>query len=557
MKHIPDETVYDVIVVGSGPNGSVAAKELGEQGLNVLVLEAGPTLNPKQDLNGREGRDMMKRLYRHFVSGRQSVQSMHGGYWESNPNLFVDDVDNAYTTPEDKPFGWIRGRQVGGRSLTWGGVTLRLSDYEFKAASRDGYGKDWPIEHADLDPFYSKLERFFGVHGGSDGLEQLPDGTYEEGSPLTPTELRVKEAMERKWPERRMVISRGFRQPRFHKSTDEKPWPGLSTQANSLQAALDSGHVTLRSDAVVSHLLFDSDSRRARGVEYVHRVEKTKHKAYAKVVMLCASTIESVRLLLHSTEEHQSGGLRNASDALGRYIMGHVAATKTVFFPGMEDPKELFPLLGSDSFLIPRFRNLEKQEESFKRGYGLWGGLQRGSFLPGFLRKVGKGTLGFIVGHGEVLPQPQNRVTLSKDVVDAWGIPVAHIDCAWGENEAKMVQDMLSQMDEIIGLTGGHCASMTELFRIPLMGKHIRKMEQEMEYIPGMYVHEVGGARMGTSPEDSVVNQWGQLWEADNVFVTDGACWVSSGWQNPTLTEMAITARACDFIASEFKAGTL
>lgn len=544
MSH-PATEIYDAIVVGSGANGGIAAKELSERGLKVLVLEAGRA--PKPSEVGNEVRDMAKRAYNLGFSKRQSYQAMHPGYWKANPDFFIDEKENPYTTLTDQPFSWIRGRQVGGKSLTWGGITLRLSDYEFKAASRDGYDRDWPINHADLAPYYSKLEKFFDVRGSRDGLSQLPDGDYQPNAPLTPAEEQIKQIVATNWSDRCLIPSRGFG---LHQPTPEKPWPAYSSLGSSLKVAIATGNVTLRSDAVVSNLIFDAN-RKAKGVAYIDRNTKITHEAYGRTVILCASTIESVRILLHSTEKYQPSGLTNLSGMLGHFLMDHVSTSTFFLLPNVKPPAQPFALSGCDSFFIPCFSNLQSQQEKFLRGYGIWGGVQRFD-LPSIVRKQ-SGSIGFLIAHGEVLPRHSNRVQLSADVVDAWGIPVPHIECAWSENEHLMLEHMHQQIDEIIRLSGGKTMKLTEMFHVPLFGGFVSRMEETMAFAspPGYYIHEVGGARMGTSESNSVVNMHNQVWESPNLFVTDGACWVSSGWQSPTLTEMAITARACAFIAKE------
>ncbi|OIP71872.1 MAG: GMC oxidoreductase [Oscillatoriales cyanobacterium CG2_30_44_21] len=545
MSH-PATEIFDAIVVGSGANGGVAAKELGERGLKVLVLEAGRAPQPHEI--GNQVSDMAKRAYNLAISKRQSYQAMHPGYWKANPDFFIDEKENPYTTPPDQPFSWVRGRQVGGKSLTWGGITLRLSDYEFKAASRDGHDRDWPINHADLAPYYSKLEKFFDVRGSRDGLAQLPDGDYQPSAALTPAEEQIKQIVNANWGDRDLIPSRGFG---LHQPSSQQPWPAYSSLGSSLKAAIATGNVTLRSDAVVSNVIFD-ENRKAKGVAYIDRNTKTSHKAYGRTVILCASTIESVRILLHSTERYQPSGLTNPSGMLGHFLMDHVSTSTFFLLPNVKSPAQPFALSGCDSFFIPCFSNLETQQEKFLRGYGIWGGVQRFD-LPSIVRKQ-SGSIGFLIAHGEVLPRHSNRVQLSPDVVDAWGIPVPHIECVWSENEHLMLEHMHEQIDEIIKLSGGKVMKLTEMFHVPIFGDFVGRMEEKMAFSapPGYYIHEVGGARMGTSASNSVVNMHNQVWESPNLFVTDGACWVSSGWQSPTLTEMAITARACDFIAANF-----
>lgn len=549
----PSPTVYDAIVVGAGATGGVAAYELAQRGLSVLVLDAGPQLSPDVVTRHSLLQGFMRVL--NLITQRQSFPALHPGYWKANPQLFVNEKENPYSTPTDRPFYWVRGRQVGGRSLTWGGITLRLSDYEFKAASTDGYGQDWPIAHNDLAPYYDQLERFFHIKGQRDGLPQLPDGEYTDPAPLTPAEEYLKSVVEQHWGQgqtsrsqtpRVLIPSRGFP---LHHPTPEHPWPRSSSVGSSLKAALATGKVTVQPDAVVSHLTFDPVTRQAQGVDYIHRVNKTVHSVRGKLIVMCASTIETVRILLHSTEQYQPGGLANESGLLGRNLMDHVSTLQFFTLPNFSQPKHPFDLSGCDGFFIPRFSNLDSQQETFLRGYGLWGGVQRVA-LPPLMGKVGKQALGFLVGCGEVLPHVDNRVQLSTDQVDAWGIPVAHIDFTWSENDHQMLAHMQSEIRTLVDKAGGQCLSLAELVRAPGMTGVLRHLEERAMTAarPGFYIHEVGGAPMGSSPTNSVVNPFNQCWEAPNVLVVDGACWTTAGWQNPTLTEMAITARACHFI---------
>lgn len=542
MNISPAAPVYDAIVVGAGATGGVAAKTLAERGLTVLVLDAGPQLTPEVAL-GNSISNSVQRL-RNLTTRKQSFQALHPGYWKANPDLYVNEKENPYTTPEGQPFYWTRGRQVGGRSLTWGGITLRLSDYEFKAASQDGYGTDWPISHADLDPYYHQLEQFFQVQGSQNGLPQLPDGTYRPPAELTPGELHLQAVLGDRCPNLPLIPSRGFAR---HRPSRENPWPRSSSLGSSLKAALATGRVTIQPDAVVSHILFDPQTRRAWGVEYVHREFKTTRAVRGRMVVLCASTIESVRILLHSTEAYQPGGLVNESGQLGRYLMDHMSTMSFFTLPQFCQPAKPFELSGCESFFIPRFSNLKLQDESFLRGYGLWGGIQRWQ-LPAPFSKVGNQAIGFLVGHGEVLPRYENRVQLNPDQVDAWGIPVPHIELTWSDNEHQMVAHMHSQIQALVELAGGQCLELPNLLRAPGFASALRRVEQRVMVTapPGFYVHEVGGACMGTAPTNSVVNAYNQCWESPNLLVVDGACWPSAGWQNPTLTEMAIAARACD-----------
>jgi choline dehydrogenase-like flavoprotein len=543
----PAPKIYDAIVVGAGATGGVAAQVLAQRGLSVLVLDAGPQLAPAV-VTASSFTQGLRRLL-NLTSRKQSYQALHPGYWKANPRLFVNEKENPYSTPSDRPFYWIRGRQVGGRSLTWGGITLRLSDYEFKAASRDGYGQDWPLSHDELAPFYDQLERSSQVKGRCDGLPQLPDGDYTGAPELTPAEVHLQELVAQHWPDRTLIPSRGFP---LHRPNSDHPWPRSSSLGSSLKAALATGRVTVQPDAVVSHLTFDPSSRKAKGVAYVHRIDQTSHEVQGNLVVMCASTIETVRILLHSTEQHQPGGLANASDLLGRNLMDHVSTMQFFTLPQFPQLRQSFDLSGCDSFFIPRFANLESQGEDFRRGYGLWGGVQRVD-VPRLLRKTGNEAIGFLVGCGEVLPQPENRVLLNPHQVDAWGIPVAHIDFTWSDNEARMLAHMQHQIRDLVETAGGRCLQLSDLLRAPFMGGVLGQIEARSMSAarPGYYIHEVGGAAMGTTAENSVVNPFNQCWDAPNVLVVDGACWPTSGWQNPTLTEMAITARACSMVLKD------
>jgi choline dehydrogenase-like flavoprotein len=534
----------DAIVVGAGATGGVAAMVLAEAGLRVLVLEAGPEHTPRRAL-GSEPLNSLRRLA-NLSSGRQRLQANHPGYWKHNPKLFIDERRHPYTTPADAPFLWTRGRQVGGKSLTWGGITLRLSEVEFRAGERDGHGPSWPIGSADLSPFYDRLERLLGVHGGCDGLRQLPDGRCLPPLPFTPGERHLGRAIERELglP---LIHSRGFA---LHRPSAASPWPRSSAQGLTLARALATGRVRLRSRAVVSHLQMAPDQSRAEGVVLVGR-DGGGELVRAPLVVLCASTIETARILLNSSEGQRSGGLIDPSGCLGRYLMDHISSSRFFMIPDIPPPDGPAELSGAGSAFIPNTVNLEVGEEhGFHRGYGIWTALQRFD-PPRLLQRHPGSAAGFLIGHGEVLPHPDNRVRLDPRHLDSNGLPIPHISCRWGANETAMVAHMQARMQAVVAAAGGTILPIEELFVIPLIEPLVRASPAVSPAAApaGYYIHELGGARMAAREEDGVVDAWNRCWRAPNVLVVDGACWPSAGWQSPTLTEMALTWRACEAAA--------
>lgn len=561
MAKIP---TYDAIVVGSGATGGWAAKELTEKGLRVLLLEAGKMLDPDKDFKMVAYPYEVK--YRGFgapakFAPRQPIQTKCYACTEYGNHLFVDDIDNPYTTPNGKPFDWIRGRHVGGRSIMWGRQSYRLSDYEFKAASRDGYGEDWPFAYKDLAPYYSYVEKFVGISGKAEGLPQLPDSEFMPPMAMTCAELNLKHAVEKNWQERKVIVGRVAMLTKPHNGRAACHYCGhcergcstnsmFNTPGSTLPAALKTKRLTLRTNSVVSHLVIDTNTAKAKGVAFIDQVSKKAYEAHAKVVVLCASTIESTRILLNSTSRQHPNGVGGTSDALGHYLMDHtysVSVTGTV--PDVAQSGYDFSDGRNNGIYIPKFRNVFDKHKDFLRGYGIQGEAQKGMLhpyaqrFPGFgspLKQAIRATpapANFWMGaFGEMLPRHENRVTINKDVKDAWGIPVAHIDCSYSDNERAMAKDQFATLNEMATAAG---------FKIEGGNSELAN--------PGLCIHEVGTARMGTDPKKSVLNPFNQVWDAPNVFVTDGAAFVSQGCQNPTLTMMAITVRACEQLVTEMK----
>ena len=531
----------DAIVVGSGAAGGWAAKELTEAGLRVLLLEAGPERTP-----AGAARAWATRLWRH-ARGAQRVQELQPKYWTEDPSLFVTDAEQPYSTPPDRPFVWIRGRQLGGRTLLWGGVTLRLSDHELAAAERDGYGPSWPIRYRDLAPHYDRIERFLRIHGTREGLPQLPDGRFVGARPLTRAERRLGDGVAAVWPERRLIPSRGLALER-HGGRE----PRLSSVATSIRAARATGRLRVRTGAAVSHLIPGGRAGAAGGVLFIDAATGAAQEARAGLIVLCASTIETVRILLTTRQEHPELPV-SESDCLGGYLMDHVILGTAVEVPAVPFERPA-PFTGADSFLVPRFQNLDVTgAEPYLRGFGLWGVIQR----RGFAGRRGRPALGLVIAQGEMLPRRDNRVELDGD--RGGGLPGVRISCAWGGNDRTMRHAMRAAVEEMVRAGGGRTVRrFGALAGLPgLLGLPARLERFWLAPPPGAFVHEVGGARMGADPRASVVDARNRCWGMPNVLVTDGACWPTSGWQSPTLTIMALTGRACALAADDLRRGEL
>ena len=536
---------YEAIVIGSGATGGVAALTLAKAGIKVLVLEAGPNLSTQKAL-GSEPSNMISRVCS-LIKGTHKQQAQHPGFWKANPLLYANEKENIYLHPKERPFIWTRGKQVGGRSLTWGGITLRLSDYDLHAPRIDGFGQEWPIDYSELSSHYSVLENTLKVYGNKDGLDQLPDGEYIGKLPFTVIEKDFINSIKKQldYP---VIHSRGFES---HPKKDNSNWPRYSSLGSTLKTAISTGNVEILSNHIAEKLIMEPNKEKAKGVLVIDQKSGVRKPINTNLIVLCASTINSLRFLLCSESKHEESGFKDNSGILGSKLMDHISTCRFFSLAPKNKPTKVNTsknqtLSGAGSFFIP-FGNKSNYYSNvdFIRGYGIWGGIDRFD-PPSFLKKNPNTNLGFLIGHGEVLPYEKNKVTLSKNL-DKYGLPIPEIDFQWGENETKMVMHMNSTISKIIDTAGGQMLPLHKLMYMPFLEKFVDNAlaTQTEPPPPGYYIHEVGGAPMGNSEDSSVVDKWNRLWQCKNVLVADGACWPTSSWQSPTLTMMALTRRAC------------
>ncbi len=537
-----DLNPYDAIIVGTGATGGIAALTLAEQGIKVLMIEAGPLLK-REEAYSNEPFDTFKRASG-FISKKHKNQIQHPGYWKNNPDLYGNEKKYPYTYPKDKPFLWTQGKQVGGRSLTWGGITLRLSPRDFKPADQDGFGVNWPISYDDLSSHYDYVEKSSKIFGKSDNLDQIPNGHYIGEVPLTESELIFGNQVKSKlnFP---FVQSRGFDK---NASIKEKDWPKSSSLGSSLKKALKTGNVQILPNHLVESFQTNKETEMASKIRIINTKNGLKRELNCDLILLCASTISPLRILLNSEKESCESGFVDTSGKLGRYLMDHISISKFFSISNKENlSKRSFdqaPLSGAGSFFIP-FGTKFPNETDFIRGYGIWGAIDRLG-IPAFLKKEDNESIGFLISHGEVLPRKENRVSLSNKS-DQWDIPIPKIEFAWSDNEFKMIKHMTNTMLKAINCSGGKVKDLKSMLKIPFINvieNNSIALSGEIPP-PGYYIHEVGGAPMGLKEEDSVLDKWNRLWRCKNVFVLDGACWPTSSWQSPTLTMMAISRRAC------------
>jgi choline dehydrogenase-like flavoprotein len=550
---------FDAIVVGSGPGGSIAVKELTERGLDVLLLEAGRDLREEDFVPMPHGKPAPLGLdvgvrAKAMIKG-QPRQSLRSFYSPSSNKFLVNDFDNPYTTPRGLRYLWIRGRILGGRLNTYGRVLQRMSDVDFRAASRDGNGIDWPVDYAEMEPWYSRVEETLGVWGGQDRLPHPPDGKYAGIARLNDVETAFRDTIAERWPERKVV-----------------PWryaaPNLGRLPVGIAAARATGRLTTRTDAVVSKVTTDSKTGLANGAVFIDRLTKREHRVQADVVVLAASAIESVRILLNSGSSRHPDGLANSNGLVGRYFMDQtisLAFCDVPQFPGYtsqpdETPDD--PYYGRcGGVLIPRWDNMGPElNPKFLRGISFQGAGGRFPVPEGYPTSFGLG------GVGEMLPAYDNRVTLHAKRKDRWGIPIPNIRCALGENDRKLLDyqtKALREMTEHAGYRVNFVANVLGLDsrkvwpQMDPIRRQIFRFGIRMSIQMGSAIHESGGARMGADPATSVVNGVNQAWDVPNLFITDAASFTSGSTVGPALTIMALSARSAAFIAEAHKDGRL
>ena len=554
---------FDAIVIGSGISGGWAAKELCEKGLKVIMLERGHNIEHIKDYA-----DSNKAPWEYPHRGNRTqllikeypVLKRDYPLNERNLSFWTSDKDCPYT--EIKRFDWFRGYHVGGRSLMWGRQSYRWGDIDFEANAKDGIAVDWPIRYKDIARWYDHVETFAGISGSMEGLPQLPDGKFLPPMDLNCVEKDVAARIKEKFKNRRLIIGRtaNLSKPKLEENrqcnfrnmcANGCPFGGyFSTQSSTLPAALKTNNLTLRPFSIVTKIIYDKDKKKATGVEVLDAETNKTYVYNSKIIFLCASTLNSAWVLMNSATDIWPDGLGSSSGELGHNLMDHhlgVGASGDV--DGYED--KYYYGSRPNGFYIPRYRNLFGDKRDYIRGFGYQGSASRqgwsreiaelniGGAYKDAISEPGHWTIG-MGGFGEILPYHENKVTLDKTKKDKWGLNVLAIDCELKDNEKKMRVDMMNDAAEMLESTG------------------IKNVKgRDGDGTPGRGIHEMGTARMGKDPKTSVLNGYNQVWDCMNVFVTDGSCMTSAACQNPSLTYMALTARAADYAVNELKKGNL
>jgi choline dehydrogenase-like flavoprotein len=548
---------YDAIVIGSGISGGWAAKELCEKGLKTLVLERGRNVEHVKDYPTAmtkpwelPHRDNLTAS----VIKENPIAARCYQFTESTQHFFVKDNEHPYI--QTRPFDWIRGYQVGGKSLLWARWTQRWSDLDFEANAKDGIAIDWPIRYRDIAPWYSYVEKFVGISGNKDGIPHLPDGEFLPPMEMNCLEKHLKEKIESNYEGRHLIISRTAnlskglkdRGPCQYRNLCARgcPYAGyFSSNSATLPAARATGNLTLMPFSVVHSIIYDDDTQRAKGVRVINAETNQSAEYFAKIIFVNAGTINSTALLMNSKTARFPNGLGNDSGALGHYLMDHNYRGRLGGeYEGFKD--QYYFGRRPTGVYIPRYRNVGKDVQSaFKRGYAFACGASRGTGnvheenigaeFKEALTEAGNWGM-WMTGMGECLPYYDNKISLSATKTDKWGMPLIEIDCEYKENEVNMLKDMLESGAEMLEKAGFKNIETTDT-----------------KQAPGLGIHEMGTARMGRDRKTSVLNEHNQVWGAKNVFVTDGSCMTSNACQNPSITYMALTARAVSFAVDELK----
>lgn len=550
-----EKNSYDAIVVGSGISGGWAAKELCEKGMKVLLLERGkPLEHPNYPTATKDPWEFPHRgSLTHEENERSFIQKRHYSFREDNKHFYINDLENPYT--EVKRFDWIRGDVVGGRSLLWARQCYRWSDLDFEANVKDGHGVDWPIRYKDIAPWYDYVESFAGISGSHESIPHLPDSKFLPPMEMNCVEKDFKSRVMKKYPDRYVTIGRtaNITQPLHGRGQCQTrnlchrgcPYGAyFSTNSSTLPAALATGNLTLRPNSLVNKVIYDDAKGKAVGVEITDTETHEIHEFYSRILFLNASTVGTTFILLNSISNRFPNGLGNGSDQVGRNLMDHhKQAGASASVEGFED--EYYYGRRPTGLYVPRFRNLKEKRADYLRGFGYQGAASRsgwsghrtsaalGASLKEAVQHPGPWSIG-MGAFGECLPYPENRITLNTDKKDKWGRPTLNIDAEFKENEKAMQQDMADAMGEMLEETG-----------YTNVKTHVNTS------FPGNANHEMGTARMGRDPKTSVLNAFNQLHEVKNVFITDGSFMASSSCVNPSLTYMAMTARACDHAIKE------
>ena len=553
------DNVFDAIVVGSGISGGWAAKELCEKGLKVIMLERGQNVEHIKDYHNatkgpwefpHRGTRTQQMINDYPVLKRDYPLS------ETNLEWWASDKDCPYT--EVKRFDWFRGYQVGGRSLLWGRQSYRWSDLDFEANAKEGIAVDWPVRYREIAPWYDYVEKFAGISGNRDGISHLPDGQFLPPMDMTCVEKDVAARMKEHYKgQRHLIIGRvahvtgplaGRTECQYRNQCSRGcPFGGyFSTQSSTLPAALKTGNLTVRPWSIVTKILYDKDSKKATGVEVLDAETNQTYEYKSKIVFLNASTLNSTWIMMNSATDIWPEGLGSSSGELGHNLMDHhLGVGAGGWVEGYED--KYYYGRRPNGFYIPRYRNMNGEKRDYIRGFGYQGAGSRqgwqqevaeysiGAEFKEALTEPGRWTIG-MGGFGEILPYHENKVTLDKSRTDKWGLNILAIDCELKENELNMRKDMLNDAIEMLEAAG-----------VKDVGGG------DGDGTPGRGIHEMGTARMGKDPKTSVLNKWNQVWDAPNVFVTDGSFMTSAACQNPSLTYMAFTARAADHAVEELK----